>query len=248
MVAVENEGDENASLYLDRIDEPHARRTLRAATAHRRCAHAAARGFPRAAPASAHLGKLVEAKLLVVEKQGRHRYFRLTSPKVAGVIEALMAVAVDGAPRHRPRSRGDEALALARTCYDHLAGRLGVALADTLIERGHVVLDDDGGLVTTEGTRFLSEFGLDLSDVASRQRRFCRPCLDWSERRRHLGGAVGVALARQCFKLGWIERVKDSRAVAITSTGRSGLLAVFGIAITDPGMLAQGGANDARNS
>jgi DNA-binding transcriptional ArsR family regulator len=161
MVAVENEGDENASLYLDRIDEPHARRTLRAATAHRRCAHAAARGFPRAAPASAHLGRLVEAKLLVVEKQGRHRYFRLTSPKVAGVIEALMAVAVDGAPRHRPRSRGDEALALARTCYDHLAGRLGVALADTLIERGHVVLDDDGGQVTAEGTRFLNEFGLE---------------------------------------------------------------------------------------
>jgi DNA-binding transcriptional ArsR family regulator len=197
--------------------------------------------------ASAHLGKLVEAKLLAVEKQGRHRYFRLTSPKVAGVIEALMAVAVDGAPRHRPRSRGDEALALARTCYDHLAGRLGVALADTLIERGHVVLDDDGGQVTAEGTRFLSEFGLDLSDVPSRQRRFCRPCLDWSERRRHLGGAVGVALARQCFKLGWIERVKDSRAVAITPTGRSGLLAVFGIAITDPGMLAQGGASNAGN-
>jgi DNA-binding transcriptional ArsR family regulator len=145
----------------------------------------------RVAPqtASAHLGKLVGARLLALEKQGRHRYFRLASPEVAELLEGLMAVAVDGAPRYRPPSRSDEALRQARTCYDHLAGRLGVALADALLSRGHIVLDDDGGQVTADGTRFLGEFGLNLISTASQRRRFCRPCLDWSERRRHLGGA-----------------------------------------------------------
>jgi DNA-binding transcriptional ArsR family regulator len=187
----------------------------------------------RVAPqtASGHLGKLVGARLLALEKQGRHRYFRLASPAVADLLEGLMAVAVDGAPRYRPPSRGDEALRLARTCYDHLAGRLGVALADTFLSRGHIVLDDDAGQVTAEGGRFFDEFGLDLACAESQRRRFCLPCLDWSERRRHLGGAVGAALAARCFELGWIERVKDSRAVTITASGRNGLLATFSIAI-----------------
>jgi DNA-binding transcriptional ArsR family regulator len=187
----------------------------------------------RVAPqtASGHLGKLVGARLLALEKQGRHRYFRLASPAVADLLEGLMAVAVDGAPRYRPPSRGDEALRLARACYDHLAGRLGVALADTFLSRGHIVLDDDAGQVTAEGGRFFDEFGLDLACAESQRRRFCRPCLDWSERRRHLGGAVGAALAARCFELGWIERVKDSRAVTITASGRNGLLATFSIAI-----------------
>jgi DNA-binding transcriptional ArsR family regulator len=183
--------------------------------------------------ASGHLGKLLGAKLLAVEKQGRHRYFRLASPVVADLLEGLMAVAVDGAPRYRPPSRGDEALRLARTCYDHLAGRLGVALTDTLLSRGHIVLDNDVGQVTADGSRFLDQFGVDLAYAGSQRRRFCRPCLDWSERRRHLGGAVGAALAARCFELGWIERVKDSRAVTITASGRSGLLATFSIAVSN---------------
>jgi hypothetical protein len=144
-----------------------------------------------------------------------------------------MAVAVDGAPRYRPPSRSDEALRQARTCYDHLAGRLGVAITDAFLSRGHIVLDDDGGQVTADGTRFLSEFGLNLADAANQRRRFCRPCLDWSERRRHLGGAVGAAVAVRCFELGWIDRVKASRAVAITPSGCQGFLEIFGIAILD---------------
>jgi DNA-binding transcriptional ArsR family regulator len=193
-------------------------------------AHAA-----RIAPqtASAHLGKLVGARLLALEKQGRHRYFRLASPEVAEMLEGLMAVAADGALRYRPPSRSDEALHQARTCYDHLAGRLGVALADALLSRGHIVLDDDGGQVTADGTRFFGEFGLNLAGAASQRRRFCRPCLDWSERRRHLGGAVGAAVAVRCFELGWIDRVKGSRAVAITSSGRRGFFEIFGIPISD---------------
>lgn len=181
--------------------------------------------------ASAHLSKLVQAGLLIDEKRGRHRYFRLASAEVARMLEEIMAVAVTRAPRYRPAWMRDEALRSARTCYDHLAGRLGVALAESLAERRYVLLDEDGGEVTGEGVRFFDAFGADLSSAGGRRRRFCRPCIDWSERRPHLGGAVGAALARRCFALGWIERVKDSRAVAITACGRDGFLAGFGVEI-----------------
>ena len=181
--------------------------------------------------ASAHLSRLVTARLLAADKDGRHRYFRLASAEVARMLEEIMAVAVARAPRYRPAWMRDEGLRSARTCYDHLAGRLGVALAATLVERGHVLLDEDGGAVTGKGARFFDELGLDLAAAAGRRRRFCRPCLDWSERRPHLGGAVGAALARRCFALGWIERVRDSRAVAITALGRDGFRARFGVEI-----------------
>jgi len=182
--------------------------------------------------ASAHLAKLVDAQLLAGERRGRNRYFRLASPKVARMLEEIMTVAVARAPRYRPAWMRDEALRSARTCYDHLAGRLGVALAGSLAGRGHVLLDDDGGEVTEDGARFLTGFGLDLADANGKRRRFCRPCLDWSERRLHLGGALGAALAQRCFTLGWIERIKDSRAVAITPQGRDGFSIRFGLDIT----------------
>ena len=184
--------------------------------------------------ASAHLAKLVDARLLADERRGRNRYFRLASPAVARMLEEIMTLAVGRASRYRPAWMRDNGLRSARTCYDHLAGRLGVALADSLAGRGHVVLDDDGGEVTAAGARFFDELGLDLADAAGRRRRFCRPCLDWSERRPHLGGAVGAALARRSFALGWIERVRDSRAVAITAVGRDGFRAAFGVEILSP--------------
>jgi len=118
------------------------------------------------------------------------------------------------------------ALRTARTCYDHLAGRLGVALADALTERGLVTLSADGGEVTAAGQRFLEEFG---ARPAAGRRVFCRPCLDWSERRPHLAGRVGAALACRCFELGWIARERDTRAVAITQAGRAGFRERFGI-------------------
>jgi DNA-binding transcriptional ArsR family regulator len=184
--------------------------------------------------ASAHLAKLVDARLLTDERRGRNRYFRLAAPEVARMLEEIMAVAVARAPRYRPAWMRDEALRSARTCYDHLAGRLGVALAGSLAERGHVLLDDDGGEVTEDGARFLTGFGLDLAGAAGKRRRFCRPCLDWSERRPHLGGAVGAALAQRCFALGWIERVKNSRAVAITPTGSGGFSIDLGLDSPQP--------------
>jgi DNA-binding transcriptional ArsR family regulator len=183
--------------------------------------------------ASGHLGRLTESGLLVVCKQGRHSYFRLASPMVARMLEGIMAVAAqETPPRYRPRWRGDEALRTARTCYDHLAGRLGVALADALVERGHVVLSQDGGMVTATGEAFLTDFGVDLRQLGHGKRAFCRPCLDWSERRPHLAGAFGAAFATRSFELGWLTHLRDTRALAISAKGRAGLAATFGIALS----------------
>jgi DNA-binding transcriptional ArsR family regulator len=177
--------------------------------------------------ASGHLGKLTDGGLLAAEKQGRHRYYRLASPLVGQMLEGVMAVA--GPEPARPTTwRGGEALRTARTCYDHLAGRLGVALADALTDRGHVALGADGGEVTEQGALFLDAFG---ASPTPGRRVFCRPCLDWSERRPHLAGRVGAALACRCFELGWISRQRDTRAVAITDAGRAGFRERFGIVI-----------------
>ena len=181
-----------------------------------------------ASTASGHLSKLLDGNLVSVTSTGRHRYFRLASPGVARVLEDLMALAADGPPRHRPKSRCDDAMARARTCYDHLAGKLGVALADSLAAREHVVLSDEGGLITNAGREFLSGFGVRLEGWKKR-RAFCRPCLDWSERRWHIGGAVGAAIADRCFALGWTERHKDSRAITVTAAGERAFDELFGV-------------------
>jgi len=184
--------------------------------------------------ASGHLAKLVAGRVLVVSKQGRHRYFRLASPLVVRMLESMGAMAaIEGPPRHRPPSRVDDAMRRARICYDHLAGQLGVGLADALIARGHVVVGDDVVEVTPSGTAFLTRFGLDLDAQAEKRRIFCRTCLDWSERRPHLAGAVGAALARRCFDLGWLARIRDTRAVSITQKGRAGLSETFAILLPD---------------
>jgi hypothetical protein len=147
---------------------------------------------------------------------------------VAQVLENLMALAGEGPPRHRPRSRCDDAMERARTCYDHLAGKLGVALADSLAARDHLVLSEEGGLLTDSGRAFLGKLGVGLERGKSR-RALCRPCLDWSERRWHIGGAVGAALADRCFALAWTERRSDSRAITITAAGERAFDELFGV-------------------
>jgi len=176
---------------------------------------------------SGHLGKLTDAGLLTARKQGRHRYFCLASPLVGQMLESLMAV-VGPEPVRTTAWRGGEALRTARTCYDHLAGRLGVALADALTMRGHLALSPDGGEVTPSGQSFLQEFG---AEPVAGKRVFCRPCLDWSERRPHIAGRLGAALACRCFELGWVSRQRDTRALAITDAGREGFSARFGVAL-----------------
>ena len=183
--------------------------------------------------ASGHLGRLVAAGLLAVHCQGRHHYHRLASAAVAQMVEDIMEGAIrngEAADSRRAVVPGprDSAIRAARTCYNHLAGRLGVALADALSERGHVELSPEGGAVTGKGKRFLGEFGIDFG-AGKDGAVFCRPCLDWSERRLHIGGTFGKALADRCFALRWIERKSDSRAVAVTRTGERGFRDTFGI-------------------
>ncbi len=187
--------------------------------------------FARVSPqtTSGHLAKLTDGKLLSVLQQGRNRYYRLATPLVAQMLEGIMSVATQGPQRHRPFSRRDEAMRTARTCYDHFAGRLGVALADALHQREHLLLSEEGGEVTEKGDAFLRDFGVDLEAARQRRRIFCRPCLDWTERRLHIGGAVGAALAARCFALSWFTRSRDSRALTITPEGERGLAEVFGV-------------------
>jgi DNA-binding transcriptional ArsR family regulator len=180
--------------------------------------------------ASGHLAKLVNAKLLVVTRKRRFAYYRIASPLVAGMMESIKAVAaIEVPPRHRPRSAEEEAQLFARSCYDHLAGHVGVAVADALAARGHVVLNDEGGEVTASGERFFGVFGADLTVPAGSRRLFCQPCLDWSERRYHIKGRVGAAILCRCMELGWFRRVRDSRALKLTPEGRDGLADVFGV-------------------
>src|SRR4029079_16790943 len=162
--------------------------------------------------ASGHLGKLARAQLIVPAQQGRHRYFKLAGRHVAAMLESISEVAAVAPPRLRP-IRIDDTMRQARMCYDHIAGRLGVVLADSLREHGHVEFADDGGGVTPAGEAFFAKFGVDLSAARQSRRVFCRPCIDWSERRAHLAGSVGAALADRLMELRWIARKRDTRAL-----------------------------------
>jgi DNA-binding transcriptional ArsR family regulator len=180
--------------------------------------------------ASEHLNKLARARLLAVTQKRRNRYYRIASPLVARMLESIKAVAAIETPaRHRPRSAQDDALRFARTCYDHVAGKLGVAIADALVSSRFVVLTEEGGEVTKAGASFFTQFGAELNSRPGSRRIFCRACLDWSERRYHVAGLVGAEIWRRCLELGWLTRRRDTRAVGVTPAGRRGLRDTFGI-------------------
>jgi len=168
---------------------------------------------------SGHLAKLVDARLVAVESQGRHRYFRLADRDVGDLLEKLMGVAQRaGAVRIRTSPR-EPALRFARVCYDHLAGDLGVLAFDSLVELRFLKSDRDGLAVTKSGCAFWRDFGIDVASVAGTRRPLCRACLDWSVRRHHLAGALGAALLRRAFDLGWARRAKGSRVVNFSAAG-----------------------------
>jgi len=183
--------------------------------------------------ASAHLHRLEAEHLARVHVQGKHRYYSLRGPDVADVLEALSVLT--GAARGAFVPNTPLHLRTARTCYDHLAGALGVALNDRLTELGWIAPADGARAgsydVTPTGAAGLASLGVDVAAARALRRRFAFACLDWSERRAHLGGAVGAALLRLALGRKWVVRQRDSRAVTVTPLGRRHLHRELGLRI-----------------
>jgi DNA-binding transcriptional ArsR family regulator len=179
--------------------------------------------------ASTHLAKLVKGGLLKVTATGRHRYFYLSNSEVAHTLESLALLA----PLPPVRSLNDgletQAIRQARTCYDHLAGRLGIAVSQSLIKKGLLVLHPEAYEVTEHGEDWFRTFNIDCPQLHKKQRIFAGVCLDWSERQPHLSGALGAAIAQRFFEMKWIARVRDSRAVKVTEVGRAQLYQALGV-------------------
>ena len=185
--------------------------------------------------ASGHLSRMVEANLLAARAQGRNRFYRLASGDVAHAIESLMALAGKRAePASRTAAwRRDPDLRFCRTCYDHLAGQVGIAVTDSLTQHGH--LEPKGPrdwTLTGTGELFCQRLGVDLAGARKAgTRHFARQCLDWSERRPHISGALGAAIADTFFKKGWAERLRRGRTVRLTDSGRRALTRDFGASV-----------------
>ncbi|WP_129543941.1 helix-turn-helix transcriptional regulator [Serratia sp. 1D1416] len=180
-----------------------------------------------ASTASGHLARLLEQRLIACVRQGRYRYFRLAGQPVATALEGLMALA--GVERPVVKSSTPSSLQFARTCYDHMAGEVAVKLHDRLHARGWLTGDEDYRL-SAAGAAALAQLGVDCSPAPSR-RRFACGCLDWSERKAHLGGALGAALLAAFIKRGWLLRRLDSRELSLTAGGKKALAAHFDLAL-----------------
>jgi len=179
--------------------------------------------------ASTHLRKLQEARLIRSERQGRHRYVAIASAEVAHMLETMYSIT---AARQKPLVKPPRvfgALKRARTCYDHLAGELGVALCDKLMQRKLIVLHEEAAELTKRAQAFAADFGLDIVPSTGSRRPLCKTCLDWSERRHHLAGRFGAALASKLLETGWLERAREGRALTVTPKGIRGLSDSFGI-------------------
>ena len=186
-----------------------------------------------ASTATEHLNLLTAGGLLAEERQGRHRYLRLAGEEAADLVERLAALAPrrPGAARTLSSANRDRALARGRTCYDHLAGTLGVSIADAMTDRG-LITWESGLALTDQGSRWLTGLGITVPAHHHRSRRPpVRSCLDWTERRPHLAGSVGAALCELAFSSGWIRRIGSGRAVALTEAGSRALAAQLGIAL-----------------
>ncbi len=179
--------------------------------------------------ASSHLSKLVEGGLVTMQRTGRHHYYQLKNAEVAHLLEALAVVAPP--PRVKTQAQSEELneLHLARTCYDHLAGKLGVAVTQSLVDQELIRLDEADYQVTADGAKWLAAWEIDERQLHKGRRKFACTCLDWSERRYHLAGALGASVAAKFFEKGWVARIDGTRAIRITTSGQKGLKEQFGI-------------------
>ncbi|MEE4565095.1 winged helix-turn-helix domain-containing protein [Paenibacillus polymyxa] len=181
--------------------------------------------------ASFHLAKMTEAQVITVEKQGRHRYYGIQDPEVAQVMESLLSIAPPVPIKSFKQASENEAIRLARTCYDHVAGHLGVQIMSFFMQKGILSEDQDGLHITQQGEIFFADFQINLKNTRQKRRSFSHKCLDWSERRHHLAGALGSALLDRLFELHWVEHLPTTRAIRITAEGKRGLKEVFSIEI-----------------
>jgi DNA-binding transcriptional ArsR family regulator len=183
---------------------------------------------------SIHLEKLLRSGLLAVERQGRHKYFRLAHGDVARALESLLCVATRTGATQTDRRPADPALRRARVCYDHLAGELGVWVHEALLRVGAYAASRNGSGssgtelgVTALGERLFEDLGIDVGAVRARRRSFCRPCLDWTERRHHLAGGMGAALLSRILERRWARRAGNSRALLFSGAGEAALRRAF---------------------
>ena len=170
---------------------------------------------------SIHLSKLLKADLLTVESQGRHKYYKLLNPEIASVIEGIANLVPKDS--QQKVTNKDSKIKFCRTCYDHLAGKIGVEITVKLIDEKYIVLDNKAFLVTDKGEQFFTDFGIDVTVLKKQRRIFAKPCLDWSERKHHFSGSLATAFLNKMFELDWIRRIDNSRAVLITANGQKGL-------------------------
>lgn len=182
-----------------------------------------------ASTASAHLARLKEHRLIELVAQGKHRYYKLASTDVGAALEALLVVA--GAPSTKFKPTTPSRLRQARTCYDHMAGSLAVALNDHFMAEGWLasVAGSTDYTLTDQGEIAMTALGVDVATVRTRRRRFACACLDWSERKPHLAGALGAALLQLCLQRSWVEQDLDSRILSVTSEGRRQFRTRFGV-------------------
>lgn len=179
--------------------------------------------------ASSHLAKLVDAALLVVERQGRFRYYRLAGPQVADALEPLTLLSPHRPVPVRGRSGDVQQLREARFCYDHIAGHLGVLITDALLDRKFLKSVGQDYKLSRAGVGFCRELGLEPGKIKAQRRVFARRCLDWSERRPHLAGALGASIAQAFIDHGWIERAREGRRITVSEVGRTALGQLLGI-------------------
>jgi DNA-binding transcriptional ArsR family regulator len=179
--------------------------------------------------ASSHLAKMVEGGLLLHESSGRHKYFRLASREVGHALESLLAIAPTKSVSSLRESDELKTLRHARTCYDHLAGKIGVALTDRLLDMKFLEESGNDYVLRVEGKERLRNFGVEVDADPRKRRHYARQCLDWSERRHHLAGSLGAEITKRLFELKWLERLPNSRAVRVTNAGIQGLASEFGL-------------------
>lgn len=189
--------------------------------------------------ASAHLARLEGAGLVRVTARGRYRYYQLASDQVGAAVESLAALAPAAPALTTTQTTAAGALRFARTCYGHLAGAVGVAVADALRSRGYLEDFSSGWALTRAGNAWFTRLGIDFESIRSPRAPLLRTCLDWSERRFHLGGALGRAFAGHCFSMGWIGRMRQTRAVRLTGRGRAALREQLGVTLAEPAAMVR---------